>query len=982
MTQPCRLTQGGRIDRSKVLSFQFDGRTYQGYPGDTLASALLANGVRLVARSFKYHRPRGIFTAGPEEPNALVELRTGARREPNSRATVVELFDGLEATSQNRWPSLAFDLSAINGHLSRFLPAGFYYKTFMWPPSFWEIVYEPAIRRMAGLGHAAREPDPDAYEHTHAHCDVLVVGSGAAGLAAARAAGESGARVMLMEQDFELGGGLLLDVRYEAWRSDMLAALQAMPEVRLLPRATVFGYYDHNVLGAVERVSDHLAVPPPYGVRQRYWAIRARQVVLATGGIERLVAFPDNDRPGVMLASAAETYVRRYGVAPGRSAVLFTNNDAAYGAVYALRDAGSAVPAIVDARPQSVAADAARGNGFTVWTGAEVFGVTGTQSVHGVQVRWRREGRSNAVPADLLCVSGGFNPSVNLASMTRAPLTWSADLATFVPGTPIQAERSAGAARGVHGIGRAARDGAAAGAAAAQASGHSSTAKFALPDEDAATGSPIEAFWEVKAKGKSFVDLQNDTTAEDMRLAHREGYSHVEHAKRYTTHGMATDQGKTGGLVGSAILAEARAETVEAVGVPTFRPYVTPVAIGALAGREVGQHYKSKRRTALHDWHERAGAVFLETGLWLRPLYYTKTNETGWDPILREARAVRRSVGICDVSTLGKIDVQGPDAATFLDRLYINTFSTLPVGRARYGVMLREDGMVFDDGTTSRLGEHHFLMTTTTANAAAVLEHMEYHAQVTWPDLDVQFCSVTDQWAQIAVAGPNARKTLAKCIEGLDLDNAAFHFMGVAVARIASCPVRVFRVSYSGELAYEIATPAGYGERVWTTLLDRGKEFDIMPYGLEAMGLMRVEKGHVAGPELTGQTTARDLGLERMMKKKGDFIGRVNAMRPGLLAPDRPTLVGVQAVDSSFERRLRGGAHIVVRRDSMQSLGWVASVTRSVELERWIGLALVSGGPESIGQRMFATSPLHNEVVEVEITSPHHVDPENRRVRA
>jgi sarcosine oxidase subunit alpha len=586
------------------------------------------------------------------------------------------------------------------------------------------------------------------------------------------------------------------------------------------------------------------------------------------------------------------------------------------------------------------------------------------------------------VPADLLCVSGGLNPSVNLASMTRAPLTWSADLAAFVPGTSIQAERSAGAARGVFGIARAARDGAAAGAAAAQASGHGGTSTFALPDGETAAASPIEAFWEVKAKGKSFVDLQNDTTTDDMRLAHREGYSHVEHAKRYTTHGMATDQGKTGGLVGSAILAEARGESIEKVGVPTFRPYVTPVTIGAIAGREVGQHYKPKRLTAMHDWHVRAGAVFLETGLWLRPLYYTKTNETGWDPILREARAVRRSVGICDVSTLGKIDVQGRDAAAFLDRLYINTFSTLPVGRARYGVMLREDGMVFDDGTTSRLGEHRFLMTTTTANAAAVLEHMEYHAQVTWPDLDVQFCSVTDQWAQIAVAGPNSRKTLAKCIEEPNLGNDAFPFMAVAEARIAGCPVRIFRVSYSGELAYEVAVPASFGERVWTALLAAGKEFDIIPYGLEAMGVMRVEKGHVAGPELTGQTTARDLGLERLMKKSGDVIGRVNAMRPGLLAPDRPALVGIQAVDPSFERRLRGGAHIVARRESNQSLGWVASVTRSVELERWIGLALLSGGPERIGQRMFATSPLHNELVEVEITTPHHVDPENRRVRA
>jgi sarcosine oxidase subunit alpha len=985
MTQPFRLPSGGRIDRTRTLAFHFDGHTYEGHPGDTLASALLANGVRLVGRSFKYHRPRGIFTAGPEEPNALVELRTGARREPNTRATVAELFDGLEASSQNRWPSLRLDLSSINSQFARFLPAGFYYKTFMWPASFWEKVYEPAIRRMAGLGHAAREPDPDSYEHTHAYCDVLIVGSGAAGLAAARAAGASGARVILAEQDFELGGGLLVEPQHAAWRDEMLSGIRAMPEVRVLPRTTVFGYYDHNVLGAVERVSDHLLTPAENSVRQRYWVIRAKQVVLATGAIERLIAFPDNDRPGVMLASAAETYVSRFGVLPGRQAVLFTNNDRAYRTARVLRKAGVDVPVIVDTRTQSAAADAARGDGFNVWTGAEVTGVTGGQSLRSVSVRWRDangSGASTTFPADLLCVSGGLNPSVNLASMTRAPLVWDEKLAAFVPGPSIQAERSAGAARGLDGIAKAAEDGAQAGNSAVQAAGFTAAPAFALPHDEDTAPAHIEAFWEVKAKGKAFVDLQNDTTADDIRLAHQEGYTHVEHAKRYTTHGMATDQGKTGGLVGSAVLAEARGEPIERVGVPTFRPYVTPVTIGAVAGRDVGQHFKPKRRTALHDWHERAGAVFLETGLWLRPLYYTPSNETGWDPILREARAVRRSVGICDVSTLGKIDVQGPDAATFLDRLYTNTFSTLPIGRARYGLMLREDGMVFDDGTTSRLGEHHFLMTTTTANAAAVLEHMEYHAQVVWPELDVQFCSVTDQWAQIAVAGPNARKTLAACVEGLDLDNAAFPYMAVADARIAGCPVRVFRVSYSGELAYEVAAPSAYGPRVWETILEAGKPFAIVPYGLEAMGVMRVEKGHVAGPELNGQTTARDLGLERMMKKKGDFVGRVNAMRPGLVAPDRPSLVGVRAIDPSFEQRLRGGAHIVAKPNSTQSLGWISSITRSTELDRWIGLALINSGRERIGQRMFATFPLKNEVVEVEITSPHHVDSENHRVRS
>ena len=982
MMQPFRLPNGGRVDRARTLEFVFDGRRYQGHPGDTLASALLAHGVRLVGRSFKYHRPRGIFTAGPEEPNALVELRSGARREPNTRATVVELFDGLEARSQNGWPSLGFDLGAINGQFARFLPAGFYYKTFMWPAAFWERVYEPAIRHMAGLGHATREADPDGYEHAHAHCDVLVVGSGAAGLAAARTAGEAGARVILAEQDFELGGGLLLEPEHEAWRDGMVAALRALPEVRLLPRTTVFGYYDHNVLGAVERVADHLSAPPEHGVRQRYWVIRAKEVVLATGAIERLIAFPDNDRPGVMLASAALTYVRRFGVAPGRRAVLFTNNDAAYGAAHALLDAGVEIAAIADVRSSSLAAEEAQNMGLNVWTGAEVAGVAGARGVREVAIRRRNGAGSNRFAADLLCLSGGLNPSVQLASMTRAPLIWSPELATFVPGIPLQAERSVGAARGVCGMVGAARDGLAAGQAAARAAGFGGGAPFTLPGAEEPRATQVEAFWEVRAKGKAFVDLQNDTTADDIRLAHREGYSHVEHAKRYTTHGMATDQGKVGGLVGSAILAEARGEPIETVGVPTFRPYVTPVTIGAFAGREVGQHYRPKRRTGLHHWHIDAGGVFLETGLWLRPLYYTRTGEAGWGPILHEARAVRASVGICDVSTLGKIDIRGRDAAAFLDRLYINTFTTLSVGRARYGLMLREDGMVFDDGTTSRLGEHHFLMTTTTAKAAEVLEHMEYHAQVTWPGLDVQLCCVTDHWAQMAVAGPNARRTLERCVEGLQLGDAAFPFMAAGAGRIAGCEVRIFRVSFSGELAYEIATPSGHAERVWAAILEAGRPFSIVPYGLEAMGLMRIEKGHVAGPEINGQTTAGDLGLERMMKKKGDFIGRLNAMRPGLVARDRPRLVGIRAADPSFERRLRGGAHIVASRDAQASQGWVTSVTRSVVLDRWVGLAMVKHGPERLGERMFAAFPLHNEVIEVEITSPHHVDPENRRVRA
>jgi methylglutamate dehydrogenase subunit C len=982
MTQPFRLAKGGRIDRAKTLQFTFDGLRYEGVAGDTLASALLANGVRLVGRSFKYHRPRGIFTAGYEEPNALVELRDGTRREPNTRATVAELYDGLIAESQNRWPSLAWDVAAINGRLARFMPAGFYYKTFMWPASFWEKVYEPAIRRAAGLGRAAMEPDPDTYEPRHANCDVLVVGAGAAGLAAARAVAEAGARVILAEQDFELGGGLLSAPGHEAWRASEVAALQGHADVTLLPRTTVFGLYDHGVAGAIERVGDHLLEPPEHGVRQRYWMIRGRQIVLATGAIERLVAFPDNDRPGIMLAGAVETYVRRFAVAPGRRAVVFANNDDAYEAAYALQEAGVEIAAIVDVRPHAIAADIARGALINVVTDAEVIGTQGKRALSRVAVRRRSDGGFKAFEADLLCISGGWSPAVNLASMAGEKMTWDSALAAFVPRDTLTAVRSVGAARGVFGVHTAGEDGRAAGRAVARSLGLKAAGDGGGTPQADERQTPLQPVWEVRGKGKAFVDLQNDATADDIRLAHQEGFTHIEHAKRYTTHAMATDQGKTGGLVGAAVLAAARGEPVEKVGVPTYRPYVTPIAFGAIAGHDVGRHLKPTRRTLLHRWHEQTGAVFMEAGIWLRPAYYSAAHETGWEPILREARAVRRAVGLCDVSTLGKIDIQGKDAAKFLDRVYTNTFSTLPIGKCRYGLMLREDGLLFDDGTTTRLGSNHFLMTTTTAKASDVLGHLEFCAQVLWPKLDVRFCSVSDQWAQMALTGPRARDVLARVIDGLDVSNAGLPYMGYGEGRIAGVPVRVFRVSFSGELGYEIAAPGGYGVKVWSAIHEAGRPFDLVPYGLEALNVLRVEKGHVTGAEINGQTTARDLGFEKMMKKTGDYIGRVNAERRGLVDPLRPRLVGIRAVGTFFGRRLRAGAHIVDQPRSSVSLGWVSSVTQSVELGRWIGLALVREGDKRIGERLFAAYPLKDEIVEVEITSPHHVDPENTRVRS
>jgi methylglutamate dehydrogenase subunit C len=974
MSQPFRMETGGLVDRTRAISFTFDGHTYAGHPGDTLASALLANGVRLVGRSFKLHRPRGIFSAGTEEPNALAELGEGARREPNTRMTTTELHDGLVAGSQNRYPSLRFDLLSVNSLIAPLLSAGFYYKTFMWPASFWEKFYEPLIRRSAGLGRAAREPDPDRYEAMHAHCDVLVVGAGPAGLAAARTAGEGGARVMLCEQDFELGGGLLAEPAFADWRLATVAALRAMPEVTILPRTTVFGYYDHNVLGAVERVADHFAEPPAHTPRQRYWTIRAGSVVLATGAHERFIAFPGNDRPGVMLAGAAQIYVARFGVKPGSRALLFANNDAAYDSLFALQDAGIAIAGAVDPRPDSPAAQAARARGITMWPNSEVTSTSGATTLHSVTLRQRTGGAVVRVQADLLCVSGGINPAVHLASQSRTPLLWNEQLASYVPGQPVLPQHSAGAAAGITGIAAAAANGAGAGAAAC-----GKPATIPLPSGGSSDASVLP-FWEVKARGKAFVDLQTDVTADDIRLAHREGYRHIEHAKRYTTHTMGTDQGRAGGIVGAAILAEARGQTVQEVGLPTFRPFTTPVTWGAIAGAHVGKHFAPVRRTALHDWHISNNAVLMDAGAWLRPAYYARASDAdAWASILREAHAVRRNVGISDVSTLGKIDMQGRDAAMFLDRIYINTFSNLPVGRARYGLMLREDGFAFDDGTASRLAEDHFLLSTTTANADAVMAHLEFHLQTVWPELDVQLASVTDHWACISVAGPRARDTLSRVVEGLDLSNDTFPFMAVGRGTLRGCPVRVFRISFSGELAYEIATPAGFAETVWSAVLESGAEFGITPYGVEALGLLRIEKGHIAGAELNGQTTAVDLGLGRMLKKRGDFIGGALSRRPGLTDPGRPCLTGLRPVQP--ESMIRAGAHLV-EKGSTESLAWVTSVTRATELDGWIGLALLRNAGARLGTRMQAASPLHGELVEVEIVSPHFVDPENQRVRA
>ncbi len=969
-----RLPSGGRVDRTRPLAFRFDGRGLRGFAGDTLASALLANGQRVFGRSFKYHRPRGVVTAGAEEPCALVELRDGARREPNTPATTVELFDGLAASSQNRWPSLRFDLLALNGLAAPLIPAGFYYKTFTWPGRSWERVYEPLIRRAAGLGRGAGAPDPDRYEHLHAHCDLLVVGSGPAGLAAARLAAASGARVILAEADFEAGGATLLDPALEAWRA---AALAALPPGVLRTRTAVIGAYGHGVFAALERVADHRPEPGA-APRQRLHVIRARRTILATGATERLVAFPGNDTPGVMLAGAALAYARRWGVGVARRVAVLACDDAGHATARALAEAGIEIAAVIDPRPDSAGAAASRAAGLPLRAGEVVHRAVGAGGLHGVRIGRPRAAAPEYLQAEALLLSGGALPNLALAAQSGLPLRWEETIHAFVPEASRDGIAASGAARGLTGVAEAAEDGVAAAREALRALGLTPAEPPPPPPVSRGAPSPPAALWEVRGRGAAFVDLQHDVTTEDIRLAHREGYSHVEHAKRYTTHGMGTDQGRIGGLTGAAVLAEARGIPVAAVGMPRNRPYARPVAWGALAGPDVGHHFKPERRTPLHDWHAANRAVFVRVGNWLRPLVYSG-GDTSWGPVLEEARNVRRAVGLCDVSTLGKIDVQGPDAATFLDRLYANTFSTLAVGRARYGLMLREDGILLDDGTTSRLAPDHFLVTTTTQKADDVLLHMEWHLQTVWPELDVTLTGVADHWAQFAIAGPQAREVLRQVVD-IDLANDAFPFMAAGEARIAGIPGRLFRISFSGELAYEVAVPAGHALHAWEALLRAGAPHGIRPYGLDALNVLRIEKGHVTGGEVNGTTTPGDLGLGKMLKKRGDFVGRVLGERPGLKDPNRMQLVGIRPLDPGAQ--LRGGAHLRDPAGQGPSQGVVTAACMAAAEEGWIGLALLAGGAARHGETLLADSPVFGESVPVTIRSPHAFDPENTRVRA
>ncbi len=955
MTRLARYGHG--VDTGVSIPFTFDGKPYCGHPGDTLASALQANGVRVMGRSFKYHRPRGVLSADSTEPNALMEIGTGAERLPNTRATTQELFEGLSARSQNRWPSLGWDVMALNDMLSPFFGAGFYYKTFMWPASFWEKLYEPLIRRAAGLGRLSGLPDPARYDKATAHCDLLVIGAGPAGLMAALTAGRAGKRVILAEEEplvggrlngeaIEIGGHSGLD-----WASGIRDELQSLPNVTLMLRTTVTGAYDGGTYGALQRVADHVPNPAE-APRQTFWNIVARHALLTSGAHERMIAFANNDRPGVMLGSAVRTYLHRFGVVPGQRVAVFTNNNDGWRTARDLLDAGVTVTALIDTR-----ADAVPDLDCPVMTGAQVVNTAGRLGLERLTVA-HSDGSRTQVNANVLAVSGGWNPALHLGSHMGARPVWRDDIAAFVPaGDGVPGLRAAGAAHGDFSTHAALQNGA---QLAADLFGQD------LPDIPQAEDAPttITPFWHVAGK-RAWLDFQNDVTVKDVQLAHRENFRSVEHMKRYTTLGMATDQGKHANVPALAIMAELTGQSISDTGTTIYRPPYTPVQIGALAGRQKGAHFAPERRSPAHAVALKAGAKWVDAGLWKRASLFPARDEKYWRQTCdREVLMVRNNVGVCDVSTLGKIEVLGPDALTLLDRVYATGLATLAQNRVRYALMLREDGLVMDDGTVTRLGQAHYLLSTTTGAAGQVLSHLEFCAQCLWPELDVQIAAVSDQWAQFAIAGPKARTALEGLLDGaVDLP-----FMGYAPVRIGGVDARLFRISYSGELGYELAVPARFGAALFATLIKRVASLGGGAYGLEALNVLRIEKGFLTHAEIDGRVTLDDLGFGRMGAAKEDFIGQEMAHRPGLGGLQ---LVGVKP--AGVVRQLTGGALLFDLEDAPvreNMRGHTTSVAFSPVLGHMIGLALLQDGRARIGEQLRMVDHVRDVTTICEVVSP------------
>ena len=1000
MTQINRLATGGRVNRDRPLSFKWRGKTLTGYEGDTLASALLANGVSVVARSFKYSRPRGIVAAGAEEPNAIMQLgATEATQIPNVRATQQALYDGLVAAPTSGWPSLRFDLMGLVGQVAgKAMPPGFYYKTFMFPQSFW-MTYEKFIRRAAGFGRAPRERDPDQYDKVNQHCDVLIVGGGPAGLMAALVAAKSGARVIIADEQEEFGGQLLsshefIDGRSASeWVASVVEELVLCEDVQLLSRSTVNGYHDHNFLTIHERLTDHLG--SNHGsVRQRLHRVRAKWVVLATGAHERPLVFGNNDLPGCMLCSAVSTYINRYGVIPGQRLVVMTSNDSGYQAAIDWQQAGREVVAVVDTREgaQGDLVNAARARGITIFQGSGVIDVKGKSRVQAVEVakidvesHSARQGTQQLV-CDTVATSGGWSPVVHLSSHTGRRPVWNPDVLGFVPAPTTEPMLVAGAAKGAKDTSEALQQGREAALSVAADLGLV-TAAVSLPSTTSVeTSVPMAIFHIPHTKPtsrapKQFVDFQNDVTAAGIELSCREGFESIEHVKRYTALGFGTDQGKLGNINGLAIAAAAQKKSIPEVGTTMFRPNYTPISFGAMAGRDCGTLFDPERYTAMQPWHVENGAMFEDVGQWKRPWYFPKSGETMAQAVNRECVATRGSVGILDASTLGKIDIQGPDAREFLGRVYTNAWAKLAPGRCRYGLMCGEDGMVFDDGVTSCLAENHFVMTTTTGGAARVLEWLEFYHQTEWPELELYMTSVTDQWATMTLSGPNSRDLLAK-VTDIDLSPAHFKYMDWHQATVAGVPARVFRISFTGELSFEINVQANYGLHVWQALFDVGADFNLTPYGTETMHVLRAEKGFIiAGQDTDGSITPYDLGMAWAVSsnKPFSFIGKRGMARADCVRDDRKQWVGLKTKDPTVV--LPEGAQGVFDPSAsipMPMVGHVTSSYWSENLGRSIAQGYVKGGLSRMGESVFY--PLADgAMIEAEICSPVFIDPEGDR---
>lgn len=1001
MSKNLRVKTSKFIDETTRVSFKFNSKNYYGYKGDTLASALIANGIHLVGRSFKYHRPRGIMTAGSEEPNAIVQLNNNsALSEPIVRATEVEIYDGLEASSQNCWPSVNFDIGGINNFLSPLLPAGFYYKTFMWPASFWEK-YEYFIRKSAGLGKSPAAPDPDIYDHKYIHCDVLVIGGGISGIMAAKTAAQNGLNTLLVEEKPNLGGTTIYQNSEQhkinnqtssIWLEKEIANLESLDNLEIKTRTSVAAFHGYNFLLARENLTDHLPIKDRTNkVRQRLLKIRAKKVITATGSLERPLVFNNNDRPGILLSSAIKKYIDFYGVSCGEDNVLFTNNDSAYETALSLFKKGIRVNAIVDIReqPSSKIIEEVESNGIKVYKEYTVVNTEGYKKINKISImQLSKDGQSVIgskidLDCDCLGLSGGWTPAVHLFTQSGGKLRFRDEDQVFIPNHYPSKQISIGSCNGDFELDEILN------LVPTQLKNFLEIEKTEYENLSIEISKNLSKrnIWllpsdKVLGKTKPFVDYQNDATAKDIKLALREGFRSIEHVKRYTTTGMGTDQGKLGNMHALGIIAETAGVKMGELGTTTFRPPYTPLSFGTIVGRNVGEYFDIFRKTPIHEWHVKNNAEFENVGQWKRAWYYPKTTEDMHQAVQRESKAARESAGILDASTLGKIDIQGTDASEFLNRVYTNAWSKLGIGKCRYGLMLHEDGMVYDDGVTTRLDENHYIMTTTTGGAANVMSKLEDYLQTEWPELDVYLTSVTDHFATISVCGPNSKKIVSKVIPDLDLSDENFPHMSFKNAKIDKVKCRVMRISFTGEHSYEINIQAGFGKSVWEKCMEAGKEFNITPYGTETMHLLRAEKGFIiVGQDTDATMTPIDLQMDWIVsKKKYDFIGKRSLYRSDTIREDRKQLVGLLTDDPKIV--LEEGAQIVedTNQKPIEMLGHVTSSYYSPNLNKSIALAVVRGGKNMMGKKLFI--PMENKTISVTVADPVFLDKENKRLNA